>query len=238
MAGIFIVATGTGIGKTFICAQLLRYSQHQIPFPFLVSKPIISGWPQTAQEMTNTDTAILLKAAALPVNEAYIQAISPWRFALPLAPDIAAKVEGRPIGIEALMAFCEQRTHLAKQQSKIHLIESVGGLMSPINGRFTNLEWVKALSYGCVLVTGSYLGALSHALTALYALLTQNIRVIALVINGSPQSAVSLQQTSDYLSHYVIDIPVITIPWQQNEAYPHNLPLLYEALLKENNVKK
>ncbi|MCS5712632.1 dethiobiotin synthase [Candidatus Berkiella aquae] len=232
MAGIFIAATGTEIGKTFITAQLLQYGQHRRQ-PFWVSKPVISGWPQTAEAIPETDTAILLKAAALPLDDAHIQAISPWRFTLPLTPDMAAKAEGSPIDIDELIAFCQHRSELAKAQGKIHLIEGVGGLMSPINGRFTNLEWIKALNSRCILVTGSYLGALSHTLTALQVLWMQKIEVIAVVVNASFQSRVSLQATSDYLKEYVVDIPVITIPWQQNAAYAHNLPLLYDVLLQE-----
>ncbi len=101
MTGIFIAATGTDLGKTHLCAQLLQRGQ-QDKQPFWISKPIISGWPVDQARIATTDTAILLQAAGLPIDEAHIQAISPWRFVLPQTPDMAAKA--------AMVALCQTET--------------------------------------------------------------------------------------------------------------------------------
>ncbi len=235
MTGIFIAATGTDLGKTHLCAQLLQRGQ-QDKQPFWISKPIISGWPVDQARIATTDTAILLQAAGLPIDEAHIQAISPWRFVLPQTPDMAAKAANTAIDPEALLAFCRERTLQAQQQGKDHLIETAGGLMSPINGRFTNLEWIKALNYRCILLTGSYLGALSHTLTAWKVLLAHGIHVLALVVNETPGSTVSLAQTCCYLTEYVAPVPVMGMPWQTRMIPTVGECSLYDLILKKGAI--
>lgn len=210
MTGIFVTATGTEIGKTFVSSHLL--SAHKETF--LPSKPIISGWPEKYDDVENTDTALLLKASGYPLTAQNIEMISPWRFALPLTPDMAALKEGRGIDIEALLDFCKRREQLAHDQNKLHLIEGVGGLMSPIWGRFTNLEWIKALNYRCILLTGSYLGSISHTLCTLKVLAHEKVSVAALVVNETKASTVPLQETCDYYEKHV-ECEVIALPRQQ-----------------------
>ncbi len=228
MTGFFVTATGTEIGKTFISQALVRYAKSQ-KIPFFPSKPIISGW---SDEIEQSDTGLLLKAAGLDINEANIEAVSPWRFTLPLTPDMAAIAENREIDIQSLMQYCREQKRFAQSQGAQHLIEGVGGLMSPIKGRFTNLEWIKILNYRCIVVTGSYLGALSHTLTALKVLESEGVEIAALVVNETPHSKVSLADTVGYLNA-MVSFPVIDIPWQQNTISCHYIAGLYQRLLKE-----
>ena len=224
MTGIFVTATGTEVGKTYVSEALIRYAKTQkaLIFP---SKPIISGW--LPSDIEQSDTARLLKAADLIVNEANIEAISRWRFTLPLTPDMAAIKENKEIDVQELIRFCEQRTLLAKREGAGHLIEGVGGLMSPIKGYFTNLEWLIALNYPCILVTGSYLGTLSHTLTALKVLQNEGVPIKAVVVNETPQSSVPLTDTVDYLRTRGA-YPVIEIPWQQNAISTAYIRPLYD----------
>lgn len=228
MTGFFVTATGTEIGKTFITTALVRYAKNQ-KVSFLPSKPIISGW---SDDIEQSDTGLLLKAAGLLINEANIEALSPWRYTLPLTPDMAAFLENREISISLLMDFCQKRQLLAKERNAIHLIEGAGGLMSPIKGRFTNLEWIKALDYRCILIVGSYLGTLSHTLTALKALESAGIKIAALVVNETPSSKVPLAYTVDYLSA-TAPFPVIEIPHVTGNISTAHQATLYNALLKE-----
>ena len=59
------------------------------------------------------------------------------------------------------------RAQLAANPADLAIVEGVGGLMSPIAEDVTGLELMVALGLPVVLVGGSYLGAISHTLTAL-----------------------------------------------------------------------
>ncbi len=94
MTGLFITATGTGIGKTYVTQHLLQCDQAQKRV-FTACKPIISGWPCSGSEkdIQHTDTALLLQAQHQPCTLECIENISPWRFSAPLSPDLAAASE-------------------------------------------------------------------------------------------------------------------------------------------------
>ena len=93
MPGLFITSTGTGIGKTFVTAGLIRYlrSEGRKVDAF---KPVISGF--NPAQVADSDTAMLLSALDLPQNDAQVgtQDRSRW-----LAATSHACVRGRqPVG--------------------------------------------------------------------------------------------------------------------------------------------
>ena len=105
MTAIFVTGTGTDVGKTFLSAALIRHwrmAGHAVA----AFKPVASGFdPATAQA---SDPGVLLAALGRPISD--IDAISPWRFAAPLSPDMAAAREGRALDFEAIVAFSRQAT--------------------------------------------------------------------------------------------------------------------------------
>jgi dethiobiotin synthetase len=204
MGALFITATGTDIGKTFVTAGMiaqLREAGRTVD----ALKPVVTGFnPGTAAD---SDPAVLLRALGRPETE--LQRISPWRFTAPLAPDMAARREGRTLDFAALTAFC--RNALAGAQDVL-LIEGVGGIMVPLDERHTVLDWMLELRLRLVLVTGSYLGTISHTLSALDVLARRDLNVAALVVSESPGSSVLLDDTAAAITRFCQPIPVLPVP--------------------------
>ena len=181
---LFVTGTGTDIGKTHVSCGMLRHR------PVRALKPVMSGYDLL--DPAASDAGRLLAARGIAAGAEDIAAISPWRFAAPLSPDMAAAREGRRIDFDALVAFCRSDEPV--------LIEGVGGAMVPLDDRHTVADWIAALSIPVLLVGGSYLGALSHMLTALAAL--RDARIAAVVINETPGSSVKLADTADTLRRF------------------------------------
>jgi len=194
---VFVTATGTEIGKTFVACGLLRAAARQgLDLPAL--KPVASGYdPQAA---TQSDAGQLLAARGLAPDAAAIAKISPWRFAAALSPDQAAAREGRDVPFTELVSFCRRPGPV--------LIEGVGGVMVPLDTHHTVLDWIAALDCPVLLVTGSYLGALSHTLTALAALSSQF--VAAIVVNESV-GGVDLDDTAASLRRFAPGVPLVVL---------------------------
>ena len=161
MTAIFITATGTDVGKTFVAASLIGHFR-QMGRLVEAIKPVVSGF-DPAQAATS-DPGVLLKALGLPVTAQQIERISPWRFRAALSPDLAARREGRSIDVDNVIAFCQSA--IERRQDML-LIEGVGGVMVPLDEHRTILDVMMALRLPLILVTGSYLGTISHTLTAL-----------------------------------------------------------------------
>jgi dethiobiotin synthetase len=153
-----------------------------------------------------------LHALGLPVTADEIDRISPWRFRAALSPDLAAQREGRSIDVDAVIAFCQTAID---QRRDILLIEGVGGIMVPLDAERTTLDVMMALQLPLILVTGSYLGTISHTLTALDALFRRNMKVMAIIVSETParrcRSTIRLRPSRGSAE------PVIGLPRQRRE---------------------
>ena len=113
------------------------------------------------------------------------------------------------LDFDALLAFCRSAIENA---SGTVLIEGIGGVMVPLDDTHTVLDWIAALNIPAVLVSGSYLGSLSHTLTSLDALRRRNIVIKALVVNETPESTVAVKDTMATLKRFADNIPVFGLP--------------------------
>jgi dethiobiotin synthetase len=202
----FITGTGTDIGKTLVTTTLcwqLRQNRHHVT----ALKPVISGF---AAEDRESDSALILKSCGLKPTPQTMKAISPWQFAAPFSPHMAARKEKKFIVFEEVVAFCEEH---AACESDIVLVEGAGGVMSPLDDTHTVLDWMARLRWPAILVGGSYLGAISHTLTALAALHQRRIPLAALIVSESKGSEVSLEETAQGLSSLVPPtIAIVKLP--------------------------
>jgi dethiobiotin synthetase len=206
MTAVFITGTGTDLGKTFVAAGLIRALRREGRAVEAV-KPVVTGFDPAAVD--ESDPARLLRAMDRPVTAEEIARISPWRYGAALSPDMAARVEGRILDVEAVIAFC--RAAVAASPGTL-LIEGVGGIMVPLDERWTVLDWMAALGLPLLLVAGSYLGTLSHTLTALEVLARRGLTVAAVVVSESEATTVPLGETLRTLSNFLRDVPLVAVP--------------------------
>lgn len=213
----FITSSGTGIGKTLVTAALawqLRKRGRSVR----AIKPVISGFaPELA---TESDTGILLAALDEKVTNDAIEQITPWRFAAPFAPDLAASREGRTLDLEEVVEFCREAAESVKRDGAMLLIEGVGGVMAPMTSEQTVVDWVAALGVPAILVVGSYLGAISHALTAAEALAARAIPMEAVIVSESEASTVALDDTVETLGRFLPEKRLFVLPRLREAVEP------------------
>ena len=212
MGANFITGTGTDIGKTWLACALLRHwrAAGRQPAAF---KPVLSGFDALHPGLS--DAGALLLALGREPGTAELDAIAPWRFAAPLSPDMAAAGEGRRIDFDELVGFTRRA---ANADSRPVLVEGVGGVMAPLDARHTVRDWIAASGLPCVLVAGSYLGSLSHTLTALEALKKVGAGVTAIIVNETPDSSVGLDATLESLARHLPGIPLTAIARDSPQA--------------------
>jgi len=205
VSAIFVTGAGTDVGKTFVACGLVaefRRRGHAVA----AYKPLASGFDPT--HPAASDPGALLTALGEPVSPANLDRIAPFRYRAALAPDMAAAAEGKRIDFDAVVAVSRQAATVAE----LVVIEGVGGVMSPITERHTVIDWIAALRVSALLVTGTYLGAQTHALTALDALQRRSIAVHAVVANETAGSTVGLSENMRSLARFTASVPVVAIP--------------------------
>ena len=223
MSTVFVTASGTEIGKTFVACALihqLRRGGRSVS----ALKPVATGIsPET---VSDSDSALLLQALSVPAADDAVAAITPWRFPEPLSPDMAAARVHASIPFDELVAFCQ-----ADRGSDVTLIEGIGGVMVPLDGRHTVLDWIAALGAPALLVTGSYLGTLSHTLTAVGMLQARDVELAGIIVNESGTQPVTPEETADVIARFAADVPVRVLRRLDDPGRaPDLLPLLERYL--------
>jgi dethiobiotin synthetase len=216
MSAFFVTGSGTEIGKTFVTAALIhelrRRGRHVAAL-----KPVASGFDPA--QAAASDPGVLLAALGEMPTPAAFDLIAPWRFHAPLSPDMAARREGRVVDFATLVGHSRQS--IATVTGTL-LIEGVGGVMVPLDDDHTVLDWIEALRIPAIVVSGSYLGAISHGLTALDVLQSRGVAVTAVVVNETPESTVALDETAATIARFAGDVAVLTLPRlaQAGELHP------------------
>ncbi|NVJ97681.1 MAG: dethiobiotin synthase [Alphaproteobacteria bacterium] len=217
MSGLFITSTGTEIGKTLITATLCHQARKK-GLQILALKPVISG--VTDQTMDGSDTAVIAEALGMPATAETWNTLSPFRFKAPLAPTMAAAKEGRTLSYGAILDHC--RRALATDQ--FTLIEGVGGSFVPLTEGKLVADWIADLGLGSILVTGSYLGTLSHTIATLEAMTARGLKTRAIILSESapgtlyanPDLLATAEELTELTGLRVLTVPRITgqNPWQ------------------------
>lgn len=207
MKSLFVTATGTDIGKTFVTCRLAE-TLIATGKTVTIQKPVISGFDP--DNPADSDTGEILKSLGQSPAADTIEKISPWRFRDPISPDIAAAREGREIDFEALVSFCR-----APAPADFHLIEGVGGVRVPLTEKKTTLDLMVALDFPVLLVAGSYLGTISHTLTALGSLNQAGLTPLAIIVSESEEQPVRLAETVEVIQRFSDSVPVF--PWPRDE---------------------
>lgn len=223
MTVLFVTGTGTGVGKTYCTVELVRAARAR-GIGVNALKPVISGYDPAAAR--GSDTAQLLGAVGLALGDESADRVSPWRFREPLSPDMAARREGRAIPFAGLVDFCRAS---AAAGARLTVVEGVGGVMVPLDDRHTVLDWIAELGWPVLLVAGSYLGTLSHTLTAAAALRERGCAIRAAVVCESAEQPAAPEETAAVLARFLAPLPIKVVPRNATHA---TTPKVFGELLE------
>src|SRR3954471_20401000 len=123
--GLFITGTGTGVGKTYVGALIVR-ALCDAGKRVGVYKPAASGCEDRGGKLVSADAIALWEAAGRPGT---LEQVCPQVFAAPLAPHLAARAEGKQVDPQHL----REGIRFWQTTSDVVLVEGAGGLMSPLS---------------------------------------------------------------------------------------------------------
>ncbi len=158
---IFVTATDTDAGKTWVTKSLLQQSL-SVGKDIQALKPIASGVDERGR---NEDVATLLSAQPDKMEHD----INFATFDLPLAPALAARRQGGCIAKDRFLAW----QHAQLEKHDITLIEGVGGLMVPLiqEPMWLVSDWLQGMADAEVLlVVPLRLGCMNQVLLSCYHL--------------------------------------------------------------------
>ena len=179
MTGLFITGTDTGIGKTLVgCGLAAAWTAQGKRVGVL--KPAETGCTERNGDWYPDDAVRLAgfagQAADGPEDWARL---CPYRFPLPVAPSVAARLAGACIEPWRLV----QRFSDVAERHDVTIVEGAGGLLVPLVGRYSFADLARDLAVPVLVVVGSKLGALNHALLTLDCLSSRGLPLAGYVLN-------------------------------------------------------
>jgi len=171
----FITGTDTGVGKTTVAAGLASAFRKK-GLAVGVMKPVETGCVEKDGALVPAD-AIRLKEASGCKEP--LDIINPYRFAPPVAPNVAARGAGVEIDLEVIVSCLSTLTN----SYDVVIVEGAGGLMSPVTDTETMADLARYLTTPIVIVAPSRLGVINHTLLTALAARTTGVQVAGVILN-------------------------------------------------------
>lgn len=178
MKGIFITATDTDAGKTFITAGIL-YLLRNKGFNASYFKAALSGAEKVNGKLIPGDTDFVSKVSNL--NEDY-SLLTPYVYKKAVSPHLASKLEGNPIDLDVVL----NKYNKLKEKYDFIVAEGSGGIVCPLNWGEEKLlleDLIKALNMSTILVTKATLGTINHTLLTVKYMESIGIKINGIIVN-------------------------------------------------------
>jgi len=172
----------TGIGKTVVAAVMAEALRADY------WKPLQAGLDGTD---SNTVRALLSNGTSV---------VHPERYALcaPMSPHAAAALEGITVQLDDFK--------LPGTSNQL-IVETAGGLLSPVTARHTAADLIAHLGLPLALVSQAYLGSINHTLLCLETLRYRGLRTLGIIFNGTPDA-----MSESFIRDAYPAIPIAHVP--------------------------
>lgn len=178
---LFVTGTDTNVGKTHVTCLIARQSIAR-GMRVAAYKPVCSGAKSSESNSSATasvhhwDDIDQLKSAI--GGDWADDVICPQRFLAPLAPPIAARLEGRTVDFQLLVDGAERFDGV-----DLLLIEGAGGWLSPVTETKTVADLARAVNVPILIVARSGLGTINHTLMTIESVRSRGLIVAGVILN-------------------------------------------------------
>jgi len=176
----------------------------------------LAGLPASgpADDLDSVDAIRLWLAADRPGR---LDQVCPQRFRLPLAPDEAARRDGRRVDGALLVAGAE----CWRDQADVLIVEGAGGLFSPLSDDRLNIDLYQQLVPLCdpdepelVLVAANRLGVIHDVIAVCTAAAQRGVAVDRLYLSSVSQSDdQSRQSNAAQIRRWLPDLSLTEVGW-------------------------
>jgi dethiobiotin synthetase len=199
---VFVTGTDTGVGKSLLTALLVRLARNS-GVSALAIKPFATG------DLSDARMLQMAQDGALTLEE-----ITPFLFKKPVAPLVAARLEGRRISRTAVL----RNIRRIQARCEVLFVEGCGGLLVPLGRDFTVLDLIKELQCNPLVVAADRLGTVNHTLLTVNVLQSRGIRPLGVLLSKVGVKDSSTGGNGAVLSEFLGTIPVFEIPFFGKKA--------------------
>ena len=177
---IFITATGTDIGKTYVSALIVK-KMREAGLNCGYFKPVLSGVVAENNKLIESDCNYVVKTAKIPIEAD--DCVSYW-WEEAVSPHLASIRAHQTIDVEKI------KNDFKKMQEKFDyvLVEGAGGITCPLklnNGeKYLLNDLIKDLGLNIIIVADGGLGTINSILLTVEYAKQRNIKVEGIILNN------------------------------------------------------
>ncbi len=174
---LFITATGTDIGKTYVSGLIVK-KMRENGFNCGYYKPVLSGAIRTNNKLSPGDCVHVVKTAGLNIEP--MNCLS-YCFEDAVSPHLASKKAGVTIDISKILSDYKK---LSADYDYI-LTEGAGGITCPIiDDKYLMWNLIKDLGLNTLVVADGGLGTINSVLTTVEYMQNRDISIKGIVLNN------------------------------------------------------
>ena len=204
MRGLLVTGTDTDVGKTYLSTLIARQlilQQHNVG----VYKPVCSG----AVNGSVGEKSLWMDIESLhsAVEQKFPKSlICPQKFNAPLAPPVAAQLEGKMVSESLLLSG------LQKWKNKVDgiLIEGVGGWKCPISENLTVADFAQKLGFPVLVIAAQKLGTINHTLLTIESIRASGLEIAGLILNQTANCHGCMEQNASQILKYT-EVPFLAL---------------------------
>lgn len=192
---LFISGIDTDAGKSFCTAWLARRFMDQ------GLSVATQKFVQTGNIGRSEDIELHRRLCGIdPLPEDTELITAPVIFSYPASAQLAARLDGREIDIDAI----DRSREILSSRYDVLLIEGAGGLMVPLTDEFLTIDYISSRNLPLALVTNGILGSINHTILSLEAIAARYIRLDYLIYNTYfDKDSVIADDTKGFIRRYL-----------------------------------
>jgi len=176
---IFVTATGTDVGKTFVSALIVK-KMRELNLNCGYYKPVLSGAEIINGNLFAGDCEYVKKIAGL---DGKAIDFSSYIFKPALSPHLASQIENNPIKLDKIKSdFMEKSKH-----NDYTVVEGAGGIVCPMDlskeEPFLIKDIIKGLGLDVIVISSAELGSINSAVLTVEYAKQHNIDVRGIILN-------------------------------------------------------
>jgi len=182
---IFITATGTDIGKTYVSALIVK-KMRESGLNCGYFKPVLSGVVEEGGRLKESDCNFVVNTAKIPVEPE--NCVTYW-WKEAVSPHLAALRSGQEIDIKKIRRDFDRK----QKEYDYLLVEGAGGITCPLrleNGeKYLLKDLIKELGTSIIIVADGGLGTINSVLLTVEYAHASNISIEGIILNNfEPES--------------------------------------------------
>ncbi len=213
--GLFVLGTGTDIGKTYVTGLLLKYLRDN-GYDATYFKAALSG--ALRDENNNLipgDAVEVLTMANLDEDTDFLV---PYIYETAVSPHLASHIEGNPVELDKVKEAYDK----VSQKYDYIVMEGSGGIVCPIRYEGKDDEnnimledIIKFLNLDVILIADAGLGTINSIVTTVEYLKNRNIHVCGIIMNNYKDQL--MENDNIRMVEDLCDVPVIAKVYQNDK---------------------